>query len=107
MPIYEYQCAACGHRVEVIQKMSDSPLETCDNCNKPALRKLVSAAGFRLKGTGWYVTDFRDKGKPKPAGDRSKADGAKETQAEKKKEETSASKSDADAGSTASGTGTG
>ncbi|MFZ0257347.1 MAG: zinc ribbon domain-containing protein [Gammaproteobacteria bacterium] len=107
MPIYEYECSACGHRIEVIQKMSDSPLETCDNCSQPALRKMVSAAGFRLKGTGWYVTDFRDKGKPKQASNKSKADGEKETPTEKKKEETSASKSEAGTHSTRSGTGSG
>lgn len=106
MPIYEYQCSACGHRVEVIQKMTDSPLETCDSCKQPTLRKLVSAAGFRLKGTGWYVTDFKDKGKPKPAGDKGKADGGKETQTETKKQETAAGKSKAGASSTSSGTGT-
>lgn len=105
MPIYEYQCSACGHRVEVIQKMSDSPLETCESCKQPALRKLVSAAGFRLKGTGWYVTDFRDKGKPKPAVDKGKADGAKEAKPSTNKKETAASKSDAGAGSSGGGTG--
>lgn len=64
MPIYEYECTACGHQLEAIQKMSDEPLTICPNCNKPDLHKLVSAAGFQLKGTGWYVTDFRDKNKP-------------------------------------------
>ena len=106
MPIYEYECSACGHRVEVIQKMSDSPLKTCDSCGQSTLRKMVSAAGFRLKGSGWYVTDFRDKGKPKRASSEGKADGGKETQAEKKAE-TATSKSDTGAGSTPSGTGTG
>jgi|HubBroStandDraft_1064217.scaffolds.fasta_scaffold491181_1 putative FmdB family regulatory protein len=65
MPIYEYQCAACGHQLEVIQKMSDKPLTDCPKCHQPALNKLVSAAGFQLKGTGWYKTDYSAKGKPK------------------------------------------
>lgn len=86
--------------------MSDPPLEICDNCGQPALRKLVSAAGFRLKGTGWYVTDFRDKGK-KPAGEKSKTNDGRDAQPEKKKEETASSKSDASAVSTSSKTGTG
>ena len=65
MPIYEYECDACGHRMEAIQRISDSPLTQCPECKAETLRKLVSAAGFRLKGTGWYVTDFRDKDKNK------------------------------------------
>ena len=63
MPIYEYECGACGHKLETIQKMSDAPLTDCPHCHKPELHKLVSAAGFQLKGTGWYVTDFKDKNK--------------------------------------------
>ncbi len=59
MPIYEYRCTACGHELETIQKMSDAPLIECPACGKPALRKLISAAGFRLKGSGWYETDFK------------------------------------------------
>lgn len=59
MPIYEYRCEACGHELEAIQKMSDAPLQACPECGKPALKKLVSAAGFRLKGGGWYETDFK------------------------------------------------
>lgn len=69
MPIYEYRCAACGHDLEVLQKFSDAPLTVCPECHKPELRKRVSAAGFQLKGSGWYVTDFRGGGKP-PAKDR-------------------------------------
>lgn len=63
MPIYEYECQACGHRLEKIQKFSDDPLTDCPECGKADLRKLISAAAFQLKGSGWYVTDFRDKGK--------------------------------------------
>ena len=59
MPIYEYQCQACGHVFEAIQKMADEPLKKCPECNKLKLTKLVSAAGFRLSGGGWYETDFK------------------------------------------------
>lgn len=59
MPIYEYRCAECGHELEKLQKISDAPLTECPACGKPALQKLVSAAGFRLKGGGWYETDFK------------------------------------------------
>ena len=60
MPIYEYQCDVCGHRLEKLQKISDSPLSDCPACKQPGLRKLVSAVAFRLKGGGWYETDFKD-----------------------------------------------
>ena len=59
MPIYEYQCDACGHKFEIMQKMRDDPLSDCPHCDQTKLRKLVSAAGFRLKGGGWYETDFK------------------------------------------------
>jgi len=61
MPIYEYQCTECGHELEKLQKISDAPLTECPACGKPTLQKLVSAAGFRLKGGGWYETDFKSK----------------------------------------------
>ena len=67
MPIYEYACESCGHEFETLQKMSEDPLKECPSCHAPALRRLVSAAGFQLKGTGWYVTDFRGKGKGEKA----------------------------------------
>ena len=59
MPIYEYRCDACGHSLEALQKMSDAPLTECPACQQPALSKLISAAGFRLSGSGWYETDFK------------------------------------------------
>lgn len=59
MPIYEYRCEACGHYLETLQKISDPPLTDCHKCGKPALKKLVSASAFRLKGGGWYETDFK------------------------------------------------
>lgn len=65
MPIYEYECADCGHRLEAIQKFSDAPLSDCPTCGKAGLKRLISAAGFQLKGTGWYVTDFRNNGQKK------------------------------------------
>ncbi len=59
MPIYEYQCQDCGHRLEALQKISDAPLQDCPACAKPELSRLVSASSFRLKGGGWYETDFK------------------------------------------------
>ncbi|HEX7966345.1 MAG TPA: zinc ribbon domain-containing protein [Gammaproteobacteria bacterium] len=59
MPIYEYQCQACGHQLEVLQKVSDAPLKKCPECGKSKLQKLLSAPSFRLKGGGWYETDFK------------------------------------------------
>lgn len=69
MPIYEYQCGACQARVEKLQRISDAPLTTCPECGAEALKRLVSAAGFRLKGGGWYETDFKKDGKRNLAGD--------------------------------------
>lgn len=68
MPIYEYQCGECEHRLEALQKISDEPLKDCPSCKKPALKKLISAAGFRLKGGGWYETDFKTGKKKNLAG---------------------------------------
>jgi putative FmdB family regulatory protein len=60
MPIYAYKCSACGFAKDALQKMSDAPLTVCPNCGASAFEKQVTAAGFQLKGSGWYVTDFRD-----------------------------------------------
>jgi putative FmdB family regulatory protein len=102
MPIYEYCCRACGHKLEALQKLSDSPLTDCPACGKAQLSKLVSAAGFQLKGSGWYATDFKSSG-AKPAakangdGTAAKADGGgaseakSETKSESKSESTTAS----------------
>ncbi|MGQ9724355.1 MAG: FmdB family zinc ribbon protein [Tepidimonas sp.] len=60
MPIYAYKCESCGHAIDVLQKVSDEPLTICPACGAATLRKQVTAAGFQLKGTGWYVTDFRN-----------------------------------------------
>ena len=69
MPIYEYRCEACGHQEEHLQKVSEPPIAQCPACRQPAYRKLLSAAGFQLKGSGWYATDFKGGKKPaeKPA----------------------------------------
>jgi putative FmdB family regulatory protein len=72
MPIYEYQCQACGHHLESLQKVSDAALRKCPECGKPKLKKLLSAPSFRLKGGGWYETDFKSGNK------RNLAEGAKE-----------------------------
>lgn len=62
MPIYEYQCTSCHHHFDLMQKISDPPETVCPECSKNTAIKLVSAAGFQLKGTGWYATDFKNKG---------------------------------------------
>lgn len=64
MPIYEYQCDACGHKLEVMQRMTEERLKTCPACTEETLTKIISRVGFQLKGTGWYETDFKHKGKP-------------------------------------------
>ncbi|MEO5771240.1 MAG: zinc ribbon domain-containing protein [Burkholderiaceae bacterium] len=74
MPIYAYRCAACGHTKDVLRKMSDPPLADCPACGEPRFEKQVTAAGFQLKGSGWYATDFRN---PPVAAPKAGADGAK------------------------------
>ena len=75
MPIYEYRCEACGHELEALQKISDDPLRDCPACDKASLKKKVSAAAFRLKGGGWYETDFKTGNKKNLAGDKSSSSG--------------------------------
>ena len=65
MPIYEYFCNSCGHQLETLQKISEEPLVYCPECGQAELKRKVSAAGFRLKGSGWYETDFKNKDKDK------------------------------------------
>lgn len=74
MPIYEYQCGSCGHELEKLQKLSDAPLTDCPACGTASLKKMISAAGFRLKGGGWYETDFKSSNKKNLA---EKSDGKK------------------------------
>jgi putative FmdB family regulatory protein len=76
MPIYAYRCAACGHAKDVLQKLSDAPLVDCPACGAPRFEKQVTAAGFQLKGSGWYATDFRNSGSAKPETATDKKDGA-------------------------------
>jgi putative FmdB family regulatory protein len=92
MPIYEYRCNVCGHTDEHLQKVSEAPLTVCPACGKPEYRKQLSAAGFQLKGTGWYATDFKSTAK-KPAD--KKPDAAKETKAEPKPDTKTDNKSEA------------
>jgi putative FmdB family regulatory protein len=66
MPIYEYRCTDCSHRLEALQRLADQPLLVCPACGKESLTKLMSAVGFQLKGSGWYATDFKHSGS-KPA----------------------------------------
>jgi len=81
MPIYEYRCGGCGFQKEYLQRMSDAPLTDCPECGKPQFNKMVTAAGFQLKGSGWYVTDFKNNdkggGSTKAAKDGDKAPEAK------------------------------
>ena len=106
MPIYEYRCGDCGHEFETIQKITDEPLETCPACRENALVKKVSAAGFRLKGGGWYETDFKSGSKRNVAADAETGSGAKSESGNGSGGE-SASKSEAGSKSdSASGSGT-
>ncbi len=78
MPIYEYRCDSCGFQKEFIQRMSDARLTDCPSCGKSTLSKMVTAAGFQLKGSGWYATDFRGSGSAAPKSTDKSSDGAKE-----------------------------
>lgn len=106
MPIYEYQCQDCQHKLEVMQRMSDSRLTTCPTCGEESLRKLVSAVGFQLKGTGWYETDFKGKPKAPRDGDSDSGSGSSssESKPDSKSESSSESKSDSKSESTTSET---
>lgn len=74
MPIYAYKCSSCGHAKDVLQKLSDAPLTTCPACGADSFAKQVTAAGFQLKGSGWYATDFRSHGTAPASADKSAAD---------------------------------
>jgi putative FmdB family regulatory protein len=93
MPIYEYKCQDCGHQLEAMQRVSEPALIDCPACGKAELKKLVSAAGFQLKGTGWYATDFRDKDKKKPKDEKKARDDGSKSEAKTDKKETPASAS--------------
>lgn len=111
MPIYEYRCSACGNELEALQKLSDPPLTQCPACHADALVKLVSAAGFQLKGSGWYATDFKGSGKPAAKKDgesasESKGDG-KEAASETKSDTKTESKTEAKGSATTPSSGNG
>jgi putative FmdB family regulatory protein len=95
MPIYEYRCGACGQEHEVLQKVSEPQLTECPACGKPALKKLLSAAGFQLKGSGWYATDFKGGGKKPEKKTEAKAEAKADTKAETKSDAKPASTSTA------------
>jgi len=93
MPFYEYECSACGAQVEVLQKITDAPLKKCTACGKNQLKKLVSAPVFRLKGGGWYETDFKsDQDKKRNLVDNEREGGGKEDKAAEKTETPAAEK---------------
>jgi putative FmdB family regulatory protein len=92
MPIYEYRCSECGHQAEVLQKISEPPLTVCTACGKPAFTKLLSAAGFQLKGSGWYATDFKGPAKKPEAKAEAKPEAKGETKPDAKPETKSESK---------------
>lgn len=89
MPIYEYQCTSCQHHFDLMQKISDDPVKECPVCHQNTIIKLISAAGFQLKGSGWYVTDFKNKSN-KPEASKND-DSAKKVDTAKAKEATSSS----------------
>jgi putative FmdB family regulatory protein len=94
MPIYEYQCNSCGMQREFLRKISDPPLTTCPECGKETMQKMVTAAGFQLKGTGWYATDFKGDAKPAPAKGEAGAATAGEAKTETKAGTDSAAKTE-------------
>jgi putative FmdB family regulatory protein len=111
MPIYEYRCEACDHEMDALQKMSDAPLTDCPACGAPALKKKISAVAFRLKGSGWYETDFKQNGRKNvvdandKAGDKASdksGDSAKSDKTTSKTETTAKKPAANDAGKSAS-----
>ena len=95
MPIYEYRCTLCGQEHEVLQKVSEPPLTECPSCGKPGMQKLLTAAGFQLKGSGWYATDF--KGGAKKADDKTKTESKPDSKTETKPDTKTETKSAATA----------
>src|SRR5262245_50649188 len=101
MPIYEYRCTACGFEKEYLQKLSEPAVTDCESCGRPTMAKLVSAAGFQLKGSGWYDTEFQNNGSKPKATEESKADGA-QAKAEDSAKPSETSKPAAESGASAS-----
>jgi putative FmdB family regulatory protein len=87
MPMYEYECAACGHRLETIQKFSDKPLKNCPKCKKAKLERLLSSPAIQFKGTGWYITDYARKASPE-TGKADKDSASSDTKTETKSDST-------------------
>jgi len=110
MPIYAYKCASCGHAKDVLQKISDAPLTVCPQCGAAAFQKQVTAAGFQLKGSGWYVTDFRGGNSTSgaPAADKDgKAEAKPDAKSDAKPDSKSEASSSGSAAPTAPATGDG
>lgn len=105
MPIYEYRCDACGHQEEHLQKVSEALINVCPSCQKEAYRKLLSAAGFQLKGSGWYATDFRNRSSASPKKDEGKSESKSESGSESKSESKGESKSESKGEAVASSAG--
>src|SRR5262245_57909350 len=101
MPIYEYRCAACGHQEEFLQKVTEKPLTKCPKCGKAKFQKLLSAAGFQLKGSGWYATDFKAGGKTSAPATESKADSKSDAKPEAKSDTKKDSKKNSKTGAAA------
>lgn len=114
MPIYEYRCASCGNEHEALQKFTEPPLTTCPACHQNTLTKLLSAAGFKLKGSGWYATDFKNgskpaaktDGKPKEPGTETKTDTQAETKSKAETKSDGAGASESKPAETKSGSST-
>ena len=109
MPIYAYKCGSCGHAKDVLQKIADAPLTDCPACGKPTFSKQLTAAGFQLKGSGWYATDFKggSSGASAPAAGAAGADAASSSSSPASTSDTSTTDSAAPAASAAAGCGAG
>ncbi len=105
MPIYEYECKTCRHEFESIQKVSEPPLVDCPECGEPQLRKKISAVAFRLKGGGWYETDFKSGAKKNLHGEQGKSEGSGDSSDTAKSESKSSDSSDNGASKAASSNG--
>src|SRR5688500_12772582 len=86
MPLYEYECTACGHRFELIQKFSDAAIEQCPNCSELKVKKLLSSPAIQFKGTGWYITDYAKKGETKESGKESSKESKESRESRESKE---------------------
>ncbi len=95
MPIYEYRCSSCGHQQEFLQKVSDAPMTVCTGCGQATFSKMLTAAGFQLKGSGWYATDFKNRGAAPAAKGDTKTDAKAEGKADGKGEGKTEAKSEA------------